>query len=81
MYIGGIDIGTSGCKITLYDDNGTYICNCYEEYDVRRENGEQELDGAQLLKSVFSVIKSAALYALRSQGITRPCGNRRYKFW
>lgn len=60
MYIGGIDIGTSGCKITLYDDNGTYICNCYEEYDVRRENGEQELDGAQLLKSVFSVIKSAA---------------------
>ena len=29
MFIGGLDIGTSGCKITVYDDKGNFIENHY----------------------------------------------------
>ena len=29
MIVGGLDVGTTGCKLTSYDDNGNYIYNSY----------------------------------------------------
>ena len=34
MVVGGLDIGTSGCKIVLYDEKGNSCGNFYKEYDV-----------------------------------------------
>jgi xylulokinase len=30
----GIDIGTSGCKAVVFDDNWNILCNSYKEYDL-----------------------------------------------
>ena len=34
MLIGGLDVGTTGCKLTIYNDNGEFIHNEYIEYMV-----------------------------------------------
>ena len=33
---GGLDIGTSGCKIALYDENCAFVRDAYCPYDVSR---------------------------------------------
>ena len=40
MIIGGLDVGTTGCKLTAYDDKGNFIYNSYKEYEVSRQSGE-----------------------------------------
>ena len=32
----GLDIGTSGCKIALYDEDGNFVRDWYAAYDVVR---------------------------------------------
>lgn len=44
MYVGGVDIGTSGCKIVVYDEHGVMIQRQYREYDVKRGGGLHEID-------------------------------------
>ena len=39
ILIGGLDIGTSGCKIVLYDAKGRFVRGEYTEYDVMRKGG------------------------------------------
>ena len=36
MIIGGLDVGTTGCKLTVYDEKGNFIYNSYKEYEVSR---------------------------------------------
>ena len=48
MFIGGLDVGTTGCKLTVYDDKGNFIYNSYKEYDVIRKNGEHEIDAEKI---------------------------------
>ena len=60
MYIGGLDVGTTGCKITLYNENGVFVHNEYKEYDVTRVNGEHEIDAASIYSAVYEVIKQTA---------------------
>ena len=31
MYIGGLDVGTTGCKIAVYDDGGRLFNTYYQE--------------------------------------------------
>ena len=35
MLIGGLDVGTTGCKLTIYNNNGEFIHNEYIEYEVK----------------------------------------------
>ena len=35
VLIGGLDIGTSGCKIALYDTDGNFVRDEYTEYNVK----------------------------------------------
>ena len=34
MIIGGLDVGTTGCKIALYDGDARIIATYYREYDA-----------------------------------------------
>lgn len=60
MLIGGLDVGTTGCKLTVYDTEGNFIANEYREYDITRKNGEHEIDANTIFGSVCEVIGEAA---------------------
>ncbi len=43
MSIAGIDIGTTGSKIAVYDQNGARF-HAYREYPASRSQSEHEVD-------------------------------------
>ena len=55
MLCAGLDIGTTGCKIVLYDENGNYVRKSYKEYEVSRNKGLHEIDAG----AIFSAVKHA----------------------
>lgn len=57
MKIGGIDVGTTGCKLTVYNEKGELLNKEYTSYEVSRNAGEHELDGAFIWNGVKEVIK------------------------
>ena len=57
MMIGGLDVGTTGCKLTTYDEKGNYIYNSYQEYEINRQSGEHEIDAAVIFDAVCEVIR------------------------
>lgn len=44
MVMGGLDIGTSGCKCTVMRADGKVLSSCYREYGVSRRAGAHEAD-------------------------------------
>ncbi len=60
MYIGGLDIGTTGCKISVYDDRGGFVTNSYREYKVTRVEGDHSFDAEMIFEAVKEVIKEAS---------------------
>ena len=60
MKTAGLDIGTTGCKLTVFDENGTYLGKAYRDYPVRRDRGEHEVDAQAILDMVWQVIKEMA---------------------
>ena len=60
MYIGGLDVGTTGCKLSVYTDKGEFVYNSYREYEVSRKNGEHEVDAEMIFSSVCEVISDCA---------------------
>lgn len=58
--LGGIDIGTTGCKITIYDNNGMYCYRAYKDYPVSRNIGEHEMDAEFIWDGVKDVMAKAA---------------------
>ena len=57
MLIGGLDVGTTGCKLTVYSEKGEFVHNSYKEYDVQRVNGEHEIDANIIFPAVLECIK------------------------
>lgn len=57
MLIGGLDIGTTGCKLTVYNDLGEFISNEYQEYEVSRKKGAHEIEAGVIFDAVLKVIK------------------------
>ena len=39
MIIGGLDVGTTGCKLSLYDENAALIHTDYREYPAVHAGG------------------------------------------
>ncbi len=71
MYLGGLDLGTTGCKISVYDTEGNYVSNYYCEYPSKRDSSGHEIDCALILQSVKEVLKKAAgEYKLEALGVT-----------
>ncbi len=60
MLIGGLDVGTTGTKLTVYDTCGCFVGNEYVEYDVSRQNGEDEIDVDVIFAAVCEVISKTA---------------------
>ncbi len=60
MYIGGLDIGTTGCKLTVFDESGKYLDKAYRDYPVKRGTTESTVDAEALMIGVTGVIKEIA---------------------
>jgi xylulokinase len=57
----GIDVGTTGCKSTLFSERGKTLSFSYDEYDIERPHaGWSELDPAEVWKRVRKTIGAVA---------------------
>ncbi|OUN06345.1 carbohydrate kinase [Flavonifractor sp. An92] len=56
MKIAGLDIGTTGCKLTVFDESGNQVDKAYRDYPVCRSAGTHEIDLSALLESVYAVL-------------------------
>lgn len=63
MKLGGLDIGTTGCKLSVYDDKGLFLCNAYQEYASVRDNDQQMIDPEAVWAAVLKVIREASAQA------------------
>lgn len=70
MYIGGLDIGTSGCKIAVYDEIGRFVKCEYTEYDVKRSGGLHEIDPIEIFNCVKKVISQLNIPNLDAIAVT-----------
>ena len=60
MKIAGLDIGTTGCKLTVFDTSGACLDKAYREYSVLREISEHEVNAELIMEGVFAVMKELA---------------------
>lgn len=70
MLIGGLDIGTSGCKVVLFDETGREVRSAYREYDVKRCEGLHEIDAEAVWEAVKYVLKETACDDLAAIAVT-----------
>ncbi len=60
MKIAGLDIGTTGCKLSVFDGSGAYLDQAYQDYTVKRDSSAHEIDAETVLSKVFAVIREMA---------------------
>jgi len=60
MKIAGLDIGTTGCKLTVFDENGRMLGKAYRDYPKHRRAGVHEMDVTRLMDSVYAVLGEMA---------------------
>lgn len=58
MKIAGLDIGTTGCKLTVFDEKGRYLDTAYKNYPSKRQNSGHEIDAGAIIKGVLDVMKA-----------------------
>ena len=62
MKIAGLDIGTTGCKCTVFDKTGQQCARAYKDYPVKRNISGHEIDVSVIMDAVYEVLgKVAAL--------------------
>ncbi len=60
MKIAGLDIGTTGCKCTVFDSDGSCLGKAYRDYPVRRTVGGHEIDVSAVMDGVYAVLGEMA---------------------
>ena len=60
MRIAGLDIGTTGCKLTVFEEDGRQLGKAYRDYPVRRAVSGHEIDLSTMMESVYAVISEMA---------------------
>ncbi|MBQ3424130.1 MAG: carbohydrate kinase [Clostridia bacterium] len=60
MKIAGLDIGTTGCKCTVFDEGGKYLGKAYRDYPVRRRVTGHEIDVSTIMDGVVEAIREMA---------------------
>ena len=60
MKIAGLDIGTTGCKCTVFDEGGKYLGKAYRDYPVRRRVTGHEIDVSVIMDAVTGVLREMA---------------------
>ena len=69
--VAGLDVGTTGAKISLYNEKAELLVTHYTEYDVGRKDGCQEIDFSDILSGVMNILKKAAKeYEITALGVT-----------
>ena len=64
MSLLGLDVGTTGCKASVFSETGDALASAYVEYDIRRpEPGWAELDAHEVWRQVKRTIAAAATQA------------------
>lgn len=66
-YIMGIDLGTTGCKASLFDNDGRLVAQAYREYS--RESYTGTLDCQQVWEKAREVIRECNQVQPRSQAL------------
>ncbi len=62
MAIGGIDVGTSGCKVVIFDLKGAVLSQAYREYPfLVPQPGWLEIDPELIWSAVVEALKEAVL--------------------
>lgn len=71
MIIGGLDVGTTGCKIALYNEKSQLLNTIYNEYDAVHKNGQHEIDFSDVKAGVLKILqKASAQYKIDALGVT-----------
>lgn len=71
MILGGLDVGTTGCKIALYNEKAEHLTTYYKEYDIMRKNGQHEIDFNDVKAGVLSLMHQAVKeYQIDALGVT-----------
>lgn len=70
--LGGLDIGSTGCKVTVYDDMGNCLYRTYRDYPVSRQTGEHEVRAEDIFEGVCGALQDAATQypKLQALGVT-----------
>ena len=63
MKIAGLDIGTTGCKCMVFDENGKCLGKAYRDYPVRRKVTGHEIDDFARWTSRFLVLDRGIISA------------------
>ena len=69
MKIAGLDIGTTGCKCTVFDGGGNYLGKAYRDYPVRQSRGNHEIDVSSIMEGVYAVVREMAAKFLDIAGL------------
>lgn len=56
MLLAGLDIGTTGCKLSVFHPDGTSVGSVYREYPVLRSHSAHEVDAAAIWAAVQELI-------------------------
>ena len=58
--LAGLDIGTTGCKVSVFDATGGLVGSVYRNYPARRSESAHEIDAGAIWQSVQEVLGEAA---------------------
>lgn len=72
MKIAGLDIGTTGCKLTVFDERGNFLDKAYCDYPVVRGKNEHEVEATAIREGVIKVISkmTSRFSDIRGIGVT-----------
>lgn len=57
--VGGLDVGTTGAKIALFDEEGKNLATYYKEYDATHAAGKHEINFAEVRDGVLALLADA----------------------
>lgn len=60
MKLAGLDIGTTGCKISVFETDGKMLGSIYQDYPVTHMHIAHELDAAAVWQAVQQILREAA---------------------
>lgn len=68
--IAGLDVGTTGCKLVVFDLNGNQLYCSYRSYKTIRKDNKQEIDPLVLFEAVKSVLEDcSSKYEITAIGV------------
>ena len=69
--VAGLDVGTTGCKLAVYDQDARLLDVFYSEYESVHSGGQHEIDFTVVKSGVMDLLKKAvAEYDITAIGIT-----------